>query len=246
MGNPHREQAVSALVDADWRRAGDAFTRGAHRDFGDGEEWSPLSPGSRERPAFGLAALCQAALCYRLAGQDDRARLRTATVETLAVDGRDHVRDGVARAVYQEFLADARVVRGQAEDAKSAYDRAGQLYREFAPGDPVSVAGQPLFSAANRGILHASRNTGLEVTWDDLHGDDPDGSDYLAYRATFKHRQFPRIVAAVLESGHLHTPRGTTEYNNETYYCPDCSGRDINWVAGETVCLHCSTRVSEQ
>jgi len=245
MGNPHRETAVSALVEGDWTEAGDAFTRAAHRDFGDGDEWSPLAPGSRERPAFGLAALCQAALCYRLAGRDDRARLRSLTAQPLAIDGRDHTREGVDRAVYQEFVADARAVLGNDDRAATEYDRAKRLYDAHAPDDPVSAAGQPLFTAANRLILHASRNTGLEVRWDDLHGDDPETSGYLSHRAEFKKRRLPRIVDAVLESGTLHVPRGTTEYNNDTYECPECGKRDINWVAGETVCLHCSVRVTE-
>jgi len=246
MGNPHRETAVTAIVDDDYRRAGDAFTRAAHRDLGDGDEWSPLAPGSRERPAFGLAALCQAALCYRLAGQEDRARLRSLTAQPLAIDGRDHTREGVDRAVYQEFVADARAVLGNDDRAATEYDRARRLYEEHAPDDPVSVAGQPLFTAANRLILHVSRNTGLEVRWDDLHGDDPDSVSYLIHRVEYKKRQLPRIVDAVLDAADLHTPRGTTEYNNDTYQCPACGDNDINWVAGETVCLHCSARIPEQ
>jgi len=122
MGNPHRETAVRALVEAEWQAAADAFTLAAHRDFGDGEEWSTLSPGSRERPAFGLASLCQAALCYRLAGHEDRARLRSLTAQPVAIDGRDHTREGVTRAVYQEFVADARAILGNTERAATEDD----------------------------------------------------------------------------------------------------------------------------
>ncbi len=246
MGNPHRETAVRALVEKDWQAAADAFTLAAHRDFGNGEEWSTLSPGSRERPAFGLASLCQAALCYRLAGHEDRARLRSLTAQPVAIDGRDHTREGVTRAVYQEFVADARAVLGDTERAATEYERAQQLYRSHTPEDPVTAASQPVFTAANRLILHASRNTGLDVRWDDLHGEDPQSGEYLAHRAAFKRRQLPRIVDAVLDAGRLHTPRGTTEYNNESYRCPECGETDINWVAGETVCLHCSVRVAKQ
>ena len=245
MGNPHRETAVTALVEENWHTAADAYTLAAHRDIGDGEDWTILDPGTRERPAFGLAYFLTAALCYRLAGADDRARLRATTALPLAIDARDNLREGIERAVFQEFVADARAVAGDTEKADTAYDRAAALSRTHAPDDPVETAGTPLFSAANRLILHASRNTGLEVRWDDLHGSDPDGDGYLAHRAEYKRRQFPRIVTAVLDAGQLHVPRGTTEYTNETYRCPDCGEDDVNWVAGETVCLHCSVRVVE-
>jgi hypothetical protein len=246
MGNPHRETAVTALVEEDWSAAGDAYTRAAHRDLGETEEWSVLDPGSRERPAFGLGFLLQAALCYRLAGVDARARLRSLTVQPLAIDGRDHIRTGHARAVYQEFVADARAVLGETDRAATEYDRAAALYREHAPDDPLTAAGKPLFSAANRPLMHFSRNTGLDVEWDDLHGSDPESEDYLAYRAEYKQSHFPRVVEAVLDAGKLHVPRGTTEYNNETYRCPDCGETDVNWIAGETVCLYCSVRVEER
>lgn len=245
MGNPHRETAVTALVDRNWRAAGDAYTLAAHRDIGGGDGWDVLDPGTRERPAFGLSFLTRAALCYRLAGADDRARLRSQTALPVAIDGCDHVREGVTRAVHQEFAGDARAVVGDAAEAADAYERAEALYRELIPADPVTAAGKPLCSAANRLTLHASRNTDLEAHWDDLHGTDPDSDDYLAHRAAFKRRQLPRIVEAVLDAGRLHAPRGTTAYNNSTFRCPDCGQRDVNWVAGETVCLHCSVRMAQ-
>lgn len=245
MGNPHRETAVTALIDKHWHEAADAYTLAAHRDFGDGQSWSVLDPGTRERPAHGLSFLTQAALCYRLAGADDRARLRSMTALPLAIDSRDHVHEGVGRAVCQEFIGDARAVIGRTEKATEAYERAARLYRDNTPDKPLDAAGGPLFSAANRLILHASRNTGTEVRWDDLHGPDPTGTEYLAHRAAYKRNHLPRIAGIVLDAERLHVPRGTTEYDNDNFRCPDCGKRDVNWVAGETVCLYCSVRVTE-
>jgi hypothetical protein len=243
MANPHRETAVSALVDEDWRGAGDAYTRAAHRALGDGDDGDVLAPSARDRPADGLASLLTASLCYRVAGLTDRARFRALTAAPLAMDFREYVRSGVARAVCQEFVADAAVLRGATDTAGEAYDRAASLYHEHTPSDPLDVSTDPIFEAANRLILHASRNTGLDVEWDDLHGTDPDDASYLAHRATFKRERFPRIVDAVEGAGFLHVPRGSTEYNNGTYRCPDCDGHDVNYVGGETVCLDCSVRV---
>jgi hypothetical protein len=247
MGNPHRETAVTALVDEDWAAAGDAYTRAAHRELGDGERGDGtggdvLDPGSRDRPAFGLAFLLKAGLCYRLAGAEDRARYRSLTVAPLALDARDHVRAGVARAVCQEFVADAAVVRGA--DADDAYDRAARLHREHRPDEPLNAVTAPIFEAANRLILHPSRNY-QDVEWDDLHGPDPGAEGYLAHRASYKTTTLPRVVESVLSAGKLHVPRGSTEYNNDTYRCPACGEDDVNYVAGETVCLHCSVRVKE-
>ena len=250
MPNPHRETAISALVERNWQTAGDAYTRAAHRDLGDGERGDGsggdvLAPGARDRPAAGLSFLLTAGLCYRLAGAEDRARYRALTVAPLALDARDHVRDGVARAVCQEFVADAAVIRGAEDAAADAYDRAERLYRANHPDDPLGVATDPLFDAANGLLLHASRNY-RGVEWDDLHGPDPEGEDYLAHRPRYKSRTLPEAVDRVLEAGQLHLPRGSTEYNNDTYRCPDCGEHDVNYVGGETVCLYCSVRVEER
>ena len=250
MPNPHGETAISALVDGDWQAAGDAYTRAAHRDLGDGQRGDGtggdvLAPGPRDRPAAGLSFLLTAGLCYRLAGVEDRARYRALTVAPLALDARDHVREGVERAVCQEFVADAAVVRGADEAATQAYDRAERLYDANQPEDPLDAATGPLFDAANSLLLHASRNY-RGVEWDDLHGPDPGGEDYLAHRPRFKSRALPEAIERVVGAGQLHVPRGSTEYNNDTYRCPDCGERDVNYVGGETVCLYCSVRVEEQ
>jgi hypothetical protein len=247
MANPHRDTAVSALVDEDWRAAGDAYTRAAHRALGDGENGGDvLSVDSRARPANGLASLLTASLCYRVAGPDNRARFRALTATPLAMDFREYVHSGVARAVCQEFVADAAVLRGATDTASDAYDRAERLYYDHAPDDPLDASTGPIFDAANRLVLPASRNTGHDLEWDDLHGDDPGDPSYLARRATVKRERFPRIVDAVESAGFLHVPRGSTEYNNGTFRCPDCGGPDVNYISGETVCLDCSVRVEER
>ena len=247
MADTHRETAVSALVDEDWHAAGDAYTRAAHRALGDGEYGGDvLDPDARDRPADGLASLLTAALCYRVAGLDDRARYRALTAAPLAMEFRDYVRSGVARAVCQEFVADAAVLRGATDSASDAYDRAEALYHDHAPADPLDAATDPIFQAANRLLLHASRNTGHDTEWDDLHGADPASPSYLAHRAAVKRTRLPRVVDAVDRDGFLHVPRGSTEYNNSTYRCPDCRGHDVNYVGGETVCLDCSVRVERR
>lgn len=244
MADSHQETGVSALVDEDWEAAGDAYTRAAHLALGDGETGGDvLAPGTRDRPADGLASLLTASLCYRVAGIEDRARYRALTVAPLALDARDHVRAGVGRAVSQEFVADAAVLRGARDTASDAYDRAETMYHEYAPDDPLDASMDPVFSAANRLVLHASRNTGLDVEWDDLHGEDTGAASYLAHRAAFKRDRLPRVVDAVCDAEFLHVPRGSTEYNNSTYRCPSCGGSDVNYIGGETVCLDCSVRV---
>ncbi|WP_254273932.1 hypothetical protein [Haloarcula marina] len=240
-----RSAAVSHLVDRDYLAAAQSYTHDAHRRFGGSDTGSTLlEPGGRGRTAKGLASLTLAGLCFRLVGLDDRGETRCREVELLAGEQRDHVREGVESALFSEFVGDARAVRGA--DPGDAYTDAADRYRACAPVDPMEQVTAPTFDAANEVVLHASRNTSAEVAWDDIHGSDTGSVGYLTHRPAFKRRTFPGVVDAVLDAGILHVPRGTTEFNNANFRCPDCDRTDVNWVAGETVCLHCSVRMADR
>lgn len=87
----------------------------------------------------------------------------------------------------------------------------------------------------------------IAIAWEDLHGPDPsDPGRFLAHRARYKRQRFPELVERVVADGHLAAPRGTTEYGNATYRCPACAATDVNWVAGQTLCLRCSTPMAER
>lgn len=245
--NDHRDAAVTHLVDHEYRDAGDCYTRAAYSVLADpGEGRDLFADDGKGWFARGVAALTTAALCYRVAGLSDRAAHRGREAEAVAADQRDGVRSAaVDRALCEELVGDARVAGGH-DDADAAYDRAAAGYEDAAPEDPLDWVTRPAFEAANRAVLHASRNTGSELAWDDLHGPDPSRATYLAHRARTKARRFPAIVRTLVDEGRLHPPRGTTEHDNDRYRCPECGTSEVNWIGEEVVCIDCSTRMVEQ
>jgi hypothetical protein len=75
-----------------------------------------------------------------------------------------------------------------------------------------------------------------DAAWDDIHGD---GSDALTRRVRFARARLDEYLNARVEAGHLHAPRGSTEYGNDGYRCPACGSNDVNHVAGTVLCLRC-------
>jgi hypothetical protein len=69
---------------------------------------------------------------------------------------------------------------------------------------------------------------------------------FLAARPTYKRQRFPGLLERVTEAGVLAAPRGTTEYSTDHHRCPDCGSTDVNWAAGNTLCMRCSRPTAEQ
>lgn len=62
-------------------------------------------------------------------------------------------------------------------------------------------------------VARSTADGEIAVTWEDLHGADPDDSGaFLAHRASYKRQRFPSLVGRVLSDGYLAAPRGTTAY----------------------------------
>jgi hypothetical protein len=238
--------AVEAIADRRYERAGDEYTRAARARLADPHDGQhPFDADERGWIGEGLRWLTTAAVAYRVAGADDRATHRG--VEGVAV-ARDleHVLDRpVQRACLAEFVADFRVV-GDVGDAGAAYEDAADAYE--AAADTVDSAQRwattPLFEAAAATLKQVARSTDdgeIAVTWEDLHGSDPsDPGAFLGHRAEFKRQRFPSLLARVIDDGYLAASRGTTEYNNANFRCPDCGSTDVNWVADRTLCMQCS------
>lgn len=245
--NPHRDAAVSALAGREYLAAGDAYTRAGRRHLADprpDQDLDPFAPDPKGWVGAGLADLCLAALCYRLAGRDSRATYRGVEGAAAARDLRTVFEEPVQRACLTEFVADCQVAGGL-EGADAVYEDAASRYEADPVGDPVAWATTPLFESANLPIKQVARGPAdgeIAVGWDDLHGPDPnDPSPYLAYRARYKARRFPELITTVLREGYLAAPRGTTEYGNDVFTCPDCGSNDVNWTGDEVLCMRCST-----
>jgi len=239
--------AVDAVAERAYERAGDEYTRAAwQRLAGPHDGQHPFTADEKGWVGEGLRFLAAAAVAYRVAGVDERATHRAVEGVAVARDLEHTLARPVQQACLAEFVADFRVA-GDVGDATAAYEDAADAYREAggAVDDPQRWATTPLFEAAAATVKQVARGTAngeIAVTWEDLHGPDPsDGGGFLASRADYKRQRFPSLLARAIDDGHLAASRGTTEYDNANFRCPACESTDVNWVAGRTLCLRCST-----
>lgn len=254
MARNHRDEAIVALIDRDLARAAHAYTRAAHGTLAgfecEGEGRDPLGDDARWA-GFGLSYLLLAGACYRALGAPERAAARCRGGIELARDLRGAVLENpFDRACCAEFVGDLGVVGDLPEIAAAGYDRAAEGYEAAATetdgADPLSWATEPMAEAARRGPQQLARNTPHSFEWDALHGPDPDAPSYLDHRARFKRSRLPAALDHAVDVGYVHPPRGTTEHNNATWRCPDCGRSEANWIAGETICLDCSVRMTSK
>ena len=252
MDSDHRTVAVGALADREYERAGDAYSRAAWDRLADPREGlSPFDADERGWVGRPLQRLATAGVCYRVAGRDERATLRAREGVAVARDLETALDQPAQRACLREFAADFHAIGGL-DGAGEAYDDAEQAYRDA--GDTVddvnTLTTTPLFQAAAgllRQVARGPANGEIAVPWEDLHGPDPDDVEgFLAHRARFKRQRFGSLLTRVAESGYLAAPRGTTEYDNANFRCPDCDSTDVNWVTDHTLCLRCSTPMTSR
>ena len=246
MDSDHRAVAVGALADREYERAGDAYTRAAWDRLAEPRDGlSPFDADDRGWVGRALQRLATAGVCYRVAGRDDRATRRGREGVAVAGDLETALDQPAQRACLREFAADFRAV-GDLGDAGGAYDDAERAYREAAGSvdDVNTLTTTPLFQAAAdmlRQVARGPANGEIAVPWEDLHGPDPDDvGGFLAHRARLKRQRFPSLLGRVARDGALAAPRGTTEYNNANFRCPQCESTDVNWVTDHTLCLRCS------
>jgi hypothetical protein len=151
-------------------------------------------------------------------------------------------------ACLAEFTADFRAA-GDLQGIGDAYETAAEKYEAAADAvsDPEAIATSALFAAAATPLQQVARgqaNGEIAITWENLHGADPDRPGaFLASRTQYKRQRFRSLVEAAVDDGHLAAPRGTTEYDNDVYQCPNCGATDVNWAGSDALCLRCSTPV---
>ncbi|MFB6227909.1 MAG: hypothetical protein ABEH88_04895 [Halobacteriales archaeon] len=248
----YRTTAVGALADREYQNAGDAYTRAGWDQLAEPREGrSPFEADKKGWVGRALQQQLLSGLCYRVAGVEDRATRRAC--EGIAVTrDLEHALDRPGQhACLREFVADFRVVGGL-ENVDAAYEAAESAYRSA--GDavtaPRTVATTPLFQAAAAPLKQVARglsNGEIAVSWEDLHGPDPnDAGEFLARRVGYKRQRFPGLLEGAIEAGTLAAPRGTTAYDNASFRCPNCSATDVNWVRDHVLCLRCSTPMVEK
>ena len=242
----YHANAVSALADRAYERAGNEYTRAGWQTLAaPRDDLNGFEPDEKGWVGRGLAALAVAAVAYRVAGRPDRGTHRGVEGVAVAQDLTNTLTEPVQQACLAEFVADFRVVGGL-NDAQEAYESAAEAYTKLGDGiEPQYWGTTPLFEAAAAPIKQVARsnaNGEIAVKWEDLHGSDPDQPGaFLEHRVRYKRQRFPMFVEQVVDSGYLAAPRGTTAYNTDQYRCPNCESSDVNWTADSVLCLRCST-----
>ncbi|MFB6117930.1 hypothetical protein [Halosegnis sp.] len=228
----HADRAVRLLGSERHREVADAYTLAAYGTFAGSERFGRTLTDDRTSAGDGLRYLLLAGVCLRLAGDQAGARNRALQGVLVATDYRRRV-DGIDAAACHEWVGHLRALVDD-EEASDAYDRALAGYEAANPADPAGATTRPLLQAGTDLLTQLSRPD--DAAWDDIHGD---GSSALTRRVRFARARLPEYVAAREREGHLHAPRGSTEYSNDGYRCPECGASDINHVADTVLCLRC-------
>jgi len=252
----HYATAVAALAERQYAAAGDAYTRAGWSVLAEPRDGrDPFAADDRGEVGDGLQHLLTAALCYRVAGSDERATRRAVAGIAVARDLAGRMATPIQAACFDEFVADFRVAAGM-DGADRAYDAAGDAYRDAADGaadettEPQAVATTPLFRAAAapaKQLARSRANGEIGIAFEDLHGEDPAAPGaFLAHRAAYKRQRLASLVAGCVADSFLAAPRGSTEYATDHHACPDCGSADVNWVADSVLCLRCSRPTEPQ
>ncbi|MXR52440.1 hypothetical protein GRX03_12595 [Halovenus sp. WSH3] len=246
----HLERAIAALSDRQYEQAGDAYSRSGWSLLAEPRaELSPFDEDEKGWVGRGLRSLAVGAIAYRVAGEQSRATRRSIEGVAVAKDLRNALTEPAQQACLLEFVADFHVI-GDLSGATEAYETAATAYREGAIDSPQTWGTTPLFEAAAEPIKQLARSTAngeIAIAWEDLHGADPDQpGEFLAHRARYKRSRLPSLLDSVCESGYFAAPRGTTEYNNDQYECPDCGSHDVNWTGDNVLCMRCSHRMERR
>jgi hypothetical protein len=243
----HRDDAIGALAARKYEHAGDFYTRGARSVLADPRpDRSPFDADDKGWVGEGLQSLVVATVAYRVADANNRATRRAIEGTAIARDLKHGLTHPVQHACLDEFVADLRAAAGL-DGVVDAYESAADAYESAADAveTPQARAMTPLFEAAATPITQVARgqaNGEIAITWEDLHGSDPnDAGAFLSHRPTYKRQRFPSLVERTVADSHLAAPRGTTEYGSDTYRCPACGADDVNWSSNNVLCMRCST-----
>lgn len=243
----HYDDAIASLAERSYVAAGDAYTRAGRRVLsGPRKGLGPFDVDEHGWVGIGLVYFCTAAICYRVAGRDIRGTHRAVEGVAVARDLAHVTNHPVQTACFEELIADLHAA-GDLNGVSEAYEAAVAAYQDAGEeiDDPQRWATTPLFEAAATPIKQVARSLAdgeIAIKWEQLHGSDPaDPGDFLAERARYKHRRFPSLLERVVETGYLAAPRGSTEYDTDHHYCPNCESTSVNWIGDDVLCLRCSS-----
>jgi hypothetical protein len=195
-------QAGELRADNRLVEAGEQFTLAAYEYAGD----HALEPPSQHAIAI-LNTIIPAALCYRMAGYDERGVNRCEMGELIIEDVFDRYDktgydpeynyDRARKGVFYELLGHLRIVAGR-DDADEAFDQALDVYEATGCLEFIAWKGEqhsslrPLLQSYKRGL-------GLEV---DQYGPESIGPDVtLEELVAYEREHVPQFVSGLIERG---------------------------------------------
>lgn len=202
MAREYRDEAREWRDNGQITKAGDFYTAAGHEYAGSVTEHTFPNPDSTR---FAVSALCYAATCYRIAGDEFRLQNRCDQAILLAEDyiefiQRQQFDDGtfadLRRGAWQEFIGDVRTI-ARRETASEAYDEAIEIYRgagewEFAFAEEEHTCLAAYFRSLRRGLGEEIPETAPEQEAFDVSF--PEWVEY-------KRERLPDMLDALVEQG---------------------------------------------
>lgn len=189
--------------------AGEQFTLAAYEYAGD----HVLNPPSHHGVAI-LKTMISAALCYRMAGYEERGINRCEMGELIIEDVFDRYEktgyspeynyDRARKGVFYELLGHLRIVAGR-DDAEEAFDQALGVYEETDCLDFIAWKGEQHSSL--RPLLQSYKGgLGLEV---DQYGPESIGPEItLEELVAYEREHVPQFVSELIERGEWASEKG--------------------------------------
>lgn len=191
-----RDSAVELRSRGSFTQAGHLYTAAAHEILGRANYAEEPLEKSQVDTARGLSAFMSAALCYRLAGENDRCWIRCSQGILIAEEIRDHVANyEPQQGMMYEYIGDFRVIGGR-EDWKAAYEAAEAIYAEV--DNVIGWIAEPEIDINTTFMVKVAKSVDYEI---DRHTKAEIDSCSLDRRIQYKQANFKEIIDRVIEEG---------------------------------------------
>lgn len=179
-----------------FEEAAHAFTSAAHEILGKSNYASGALEHSQVDTARGLRALLSATLCYTLASNTERARVRATQGISLANEIRDHVATyDPQRGLMWEYAGDYKVLAGM-DSWPECYDSALEHYVEC--DNVLGWVAEPEFEINTTFLLEIAAACGYQI---DRQTKQQLIATSLERRIEFKRDHMQHLVEAVVTGG---------------------------------------------
>lgn len=189
----YRTAAYHLATSGAFLKAGHAFTSAAHESLGAADYAGSSLTHSQVDTARAFSSLHSATLSYRLAGVDERSRIRASQGIALAEEIRDHIANYDPQiGCMWEYIGDFHVITGAGEWGH-AYESAASHYRECE--NVIGWIAEPEFAINTSLFLELASAAAHEIDRD-TKGEIRSSS--LIRRIEYKRANFSDIIESVI------------------------------------------------